>query len=82
MKYQPLDDNVIIEMEEIPNKVGDIYLGTTDTPAPCWGKIVAKGNKVHQVKIGDRVLYRRHAAKPLEDNLYLITIEKVLAKEG
>ncbi len=82
LKVQPLHDRVIIEPEEVKKVTeGGIIIPDTVKDKPIQGKVIACGNgkdgEPMTVKVGDTVLYGKHAgmAITVEDKNCLIMRE-------
>ncbi len=82
LKVTPLHDRVIIEPEPIQNTtVGGIIIPDTAKEKPQRGTVVAAGHGKKDepitVKIGDTVLYGKHAGSEIEieGNKYTIMKE-------
>jgi chaperonin GroES len=78
---KPLNDNVLIKRDPLPkSKVGSIYLPESYAGAihkvRDRGSIVAIGDKVTQVKIGDRVIFGRFAYQDFDKGEELILVRE------
>lgn len=80
IKFQPMNDLVVIEKDKVKEKTsGGIILtnpkGQQEDPA--YGHIVAVGSKVTDVNIGDRVMFSIFGGSPLdfEGQLYILMSE-------
>jgi chaperonin GroES len=59
VKVQPLADYVVAQAEEAKTKTASgLYLPEKSTEKPKVAQIVAVGKDVHNVKVGDKIIYR------------------------
>jgi co-chaperonin GroES (HSP10) len=78
---KPLNDNILIKRDPLPkSKVGSIYLPESYAGAihkvRDRGSIVAIGDKVTQVKIGNRVIFGRFAYQDFDKSEELIIVRE------
>ena len=59
MNIQPMADYIVVQAEEAANKTASgLYLPGNAQEKPKIAKVVAVGDGVKTVKVGDRVIYR------------------------
>lgn len=59
MNIQPMADYIVVQAEEAANKTASgLYLPGNAQEKPKIAKVVAVGENVKAVKVGDRVIYR------------------------
>lgn len=69
MIFKPLNDNIIAEPEKAQNKTtSGILLASSGTgrEQPRTATVIAVGDKVQHVKIGDRILFQAFATSDLK----------------
>jgi chaperonin GroES len=80
MKIQPLFDKVLIQPEKAEEKTASgIYIpDTAKQDKPQFGEIIAIGEKVNMVKIGQKVVFAKYGPVELtlEGQEYLIVKEE------
>jgi chaperonin GroES len=80
MKIQPLFDKVLIQPEKAEEKTASgIYIpDTAKQDKPQFGEIIAIGEKVNTVKIGQKVVFPKYGPVELilEGQEYLIVKEE------
>lgn len=55
----PMPEYIVLQTEEAPSKTASgLYLPDSATEKPKTAKVVAVGQNVKEVKVGDRVLYK------------------------
>lgn len=69
VKYKPLFGRVLIEREVKSKSNGGIILPDAKRHARCEGKVIAIGPTAEGVKVGDHVIFGKHAGAWL-DNTY------------
>ena len=77
----PLNDNVLIKRDPLPpNKIGRIYLPETYAGAihkvSDRGEVIATGEKVKLVKIGQRVIFGRFSYQDFDREKNLIIVKE------
>jgi chaperonin GroES len=79
MKFTPLGDRIQIKPDEAKSLTDSgMIIPDTAKEKPVTGTVIAKGDKVTQVKISDRVIYSPHAGVEVT-----VDGEKILyVKEG
>ena len=90
-KFTPLDDRIIISIEEAPEKTsGGIFIPGTAAERPSRGKVLAKGpgrrNKKGvlrplDVNVGDMVIFPQYAGQKIEigaDEFLILREEEIL----
>ena len=55
MKFEPMNDRVLVLPEAKETKAGELYLPEQSQKSSSIGKVVAKGPEADQVAVGDRV---------------------------
>lgn len=81
MKFEPMNDRVLVLPETKETKAGAIYLPEQSQKDGSLGKVVAKGPKAEQVAVGDAVALPQFggADVKLEGRTYrLIREEEIL----
>ena len=76
---QPLADYVVTVAEEAKTKTSSgIFIPNNAAEKPKTAKVVAVGNQVKQVKVGDRVVYRTFSTTEVkvEDADFIIVKEE------
>ncbi len=68
MKLKAVRDNVLIEMKQAEDKVGDIIIPQAHKEAPQNGLVVSIGGDVTCCKVGDRVLINKYGGSVLTLN--------------
>ncbi len=80
---QPLADYVVAQPEKAENKTtSGIWLPEAAKEKPQYAKVVAIGKDVHQVKTGDKVIYKSYSTTDVKigkEDYILIKEEDVLA---
>jgi chaperonin GroES len=69
MKIQPLDERVLVEPQEIEEKVGSIIIPDTAKEKPIMGKVIAVGTdeEVQKIlKVGDKVIFGKYAGEEIK----------------
>lgn len=75
MNFKPCFDMLIVTMEEKERTVGGLYIPKTGVVEWVWGEVLAVGDGALLVdgsrvcslfKVGDRVMYQKLAAIPME----------------
>lgn len=67
MNLHPLSDHIILEkIEESNVTASGIYLSSDSMTKSTRGKIIAIGDGVNHVSIGDTVYYKKYAGEPIE----------------
>ncbi|MBI2589032.1 co-chaperone GroES [Candidatus Saccharibacteria bacterium] len=78
VQLQPLADWVVAEQEEAVTKTASgLYLPDKAAEKPKIAKVLKVGNKVKDVKAGDRIVYKSYSTTELKIN----GTEYVLVKE-
>ena len=62
---RPIKDNVLVKQDAKENKVGSLFVPQGNEHYPNFGTVLAIGSKVVDVKVGDRVLFKRKPASAL-----------------
>ncbi len=76
---QPLADYVVTQAEEAQNKTASgLYLPDNAAEKPKVAKVIAVGDKVTNVKVNDRVVYKAYSTTELKVNReeYIIVKEE------
>ena len=86
MNIRPIGERVLIKLVKVEEKTasGIILPGTGDKEKPNLGEVVAvgKGEKLSDIKVGEKVVYAKFSVTEIKDGeeKYLIlNIEDVLA---
>lgn len=79
----PLADYVVAQQEEAETKTASgLYLPDKAQEKPKVAKVVAVGKGVHEVKVGDRIVYKSYSTTDVKvgtENYILVKEEDVLA---
>jgi chaperonin GroES len=82
-KIQPLADYVVAEGEEAETKTASgLYLPEKAAEKPKVAKVLAVGQSVKQLKVGDRIIYKSYSTTDVKvggDEYILVKEEDVLA---
>lgn len=83
MNFKPLGERVLVKRTEVENKTASgIYIPDNAKEKPQTAKVVAIGNKVEDVKVGDTIIFEqfgRVTEFKLDGEEYLIlNIENVI----
>jgi len=82
MNFKPLGERVLVERTEIENKTASgIIIPDNAKEKPQTAKVVAVGDKVEDVRVGDTVMFEQYRGTELklEEQEYLIlNIENVI----
>ncbi|RBQ29447.1 co-chaperone GroES [Aliarcobacter vitoriensis] len=82
MNFKPLGERVLVERTEVENKTASgIIIPDNAKEKPQTAKVVAIGNKVEDVKVGDVIVFEQYRGTELklEEKEYLIlNIENVI----
>ena len=80
--FLPLGNRVVIKREPPSNKKGSLLLlDNSNNEKQKEGTVVSIGEKVTDVKVGDRVLISRHAGMPIsgeQEDLLLVDVKEIL----
>lgn len=81
---QPMEEYVVVQTEEATNKTASgLYLPESAKEKPKTAKVVAVGKDVHQVKVGDRVIYKNEyeatTVKVNKDDYTLVYKKNIIA---
>lgn len=83
MVLRPMGDRILVEPTITKSeKVGSLYIPDTKIEKPINGKVLAIGDEVKKIKVGDVVYYGRYAGTNLEiDNeaFFFIKEEDIIA---
>ncbi len=76
----PLGNRVVIKHEPPSNKKGNVLLLDNSNEKQKQGTVMSIGEKVTDVKVGDRVLISRHAGMPIsdEEGMLLVDVKEIL----
>ncbi len=69
MKVQPLDERVLVEPQDLTEKVGSIIIPDTAKEKPSMGNVVAVGTdeELQKVlKVGDKVIFGKYAGEEIK----------------
>jgi len=82
MNFKPLGERVLVERTEVENKTASgIIIPDNAKEKPQTAKVVAIGDKVEDVRVGDTIMFEQYrgAELKLEGEEYLIlNIENVI----
>lgn len=80
---QPLADYVVAVAEEASNKTASgLYLPDAAKEKPKTSKVVAVGQAVKQIKVGDRIIYKSYSTTEVKvdkEEYILVKEEDILA---
>ncbi len=80
MNIKPIDDRVLIELVEEPEKVGSIYIPETAKEKPRRGKVIAVGTDEdlkELIKEGQEVLFTKYGGDEITvDNKQLLILQR------
>lgn len=81
MKIKPLFKYILIEIEKEEVKTASgIILPDSAKEKPEYGKVIAKGSEVSEIKEGDKILFKKWGAHEVGDkSKLLIEYRDVLA---
>ncbi|PRM90443.1 co-chaperone GroES [Aliarcobacter cryaerophilus] len=82
MNFKPLGERVLVERTEVENKTASgIIIPDNAKEKPQTAKVVAVGNKVEDIKVGEVVVFEqfRGTEIKLEGNDYLVlNVENII----
>jgi len=82
MNFKPLGERVLVERTEVENKTASgIIIPDNAKEKPQTAKVVAVGDKVDDVRVGDTIMFEQYRGTELklEEQEYLIlNIENVI----
>jgi len=82
MNFKPLGERVLVERTEVENKTASgIIIPDNAKEKPQTAKVVAVGDKVEDVRVGDTIMFEQYRGTELklEEQEYLIlNIENVI----
>lgn len=78
VKLQPLSDWVVAEQEEAATKTASgLYLPDKAAEKPKVAKVLKVGNKVKEIKVGDRIVYKSYSTTEVKiDNTEYILVKE------
>ncbi len=84
MIIKPLGKRVLIQevKQEEVTKSGIVLPGTASKEKPITGEILAIGNEVSEVKVGEKVIYEKYTGTEVKDGdieYLLIDMKNILA---
>lgn len=83
VKIHPMADYVVAQTEEAPERTASgLYLTKAAQEKPKTAKVVAIGQAVKNIKVGDSIIYKSYSntdVKVDEDDYILVKEEDVLA---
>ena len=84
MIIKPLGKRVLIQevKQEEVTKSGIVLPGTASKEKPITGEVLAIGNEVSEVKVGEKVIYEKYTGtevKDGDDSFLILDIDNVLA---
>lgn len=83
VNIQPLADYVVARQEEAETKTASgLYLPDKAQEKPKVAKVIATGKKVHEIKKGDRIVYKTYSTTEVKvgtEEYMLIKEEDILA---
>lgn len=78
VNIQPLADYVVAQAEEAQAKTASgLYLTETAQEKPKTAKVVAVGQAVGEIKVGDRIIYKSYSTTDVKVG----SVEYILVKE-
>ena len=82
MNFKPLGERVLVKRTEVENKTASgIYIPDNAKEKPHTAEVVAVGNKVEDVKVGDTVVFEQYRGTEikLEAKDYLVlNVENII----
>ena len=82
MNFKPLGERVLVKRTEVENKTASgIYIPDNAKEKPQTAKVVAIGNKVEDVKVGDTIVFEQYRGTEikLEGKDYLVlNVENII----
>jgi len=82
-KIQPLADYVVAQNEEAQSKTASgLYLPENAKEKPKTAQVIAVGNAVKEIKVGDRIIYKSYSTTDVKvgaDEYLLVKEEDILA---
>lgn len=84
MIIKPLGERILIQevKQEEVTKSGIVLPGTASKEKPIIGEVLAVGNEVSEVKVGEKVIYEKYTGTEVKDGdveYLLIDMKNVLA---
>ena len=84
MIIKPLGKRILIQevKQEEVTKSGIVLPGTASKEKPITGEILARGNEVSEVKVGEKVIYEKYTGTEVKDGdveYLLIDMKNILA---
>jgi chaperonin GroES len=83
VNIQPLSDYVVAQAEEAASKTASgLYLPEAAKEKPKTAKVMAVGKSVHQIKVGDRIIYKSYSTTDVKvgsEEYILVKEEDILA---
>lgn len=84
MIIKPLGERILIQevKQEEVTKSGIVLPGTASKEKPIIGEVLAVGNDVSEVKVGEKVIYEKYTGTEVKDGdveYLLIDMKNVLA---
>ena len=82
MNFKPLGERVLVKRTEVENKTASgIYIPDNAKEKPQTAEVVAIGNKVEDVKVGDTIVFEQYRGTEikLEGKDYLVlNVENII----
>lgn len=82
MNFKPLGERVLVKRTEVENKTASgIYIPDNAKEKPQTAQVVAIGNKVEDVKVGDTIVFEQYRGTEikLEGKDYLVlNVENII----
>ncbi|HJE03364.1 10 kDa chaperonin [Aliarcobacter thereius] len=82
MNFKPLGERVLVERTEIENKTASgIIIPDNAKEKPASAKVLAIGNKVEDIKVGDTIIFEQYRGTEIkiDGNDYLVlNVENIL----
>ena len=84
MIIKPLGERILIQevKQEEVTKSGIVLPGTASKEKPITGEVLAVGNEVSEVKVGEKVIYEKYTGTEVKDGdveYLLIDMKNILA---
>ena len=82
MNFKPLGQRVLVKRMEVEQKTASgIYIPDNAKEKPHTAEVIAIGNGVEDVKIGDTVVFEQHAGTTLKldgEDYLILNIENII----
>ena len=81
MNIRPIGENILVKPDKISETTkGGIFLAEKVKDRPEYGEVVALGTEDFNVKVGDRVIFKKYAPDEVEidEEKYLVMTEDAI----